>query len=183
MKGLLSLALLLVVLSIAPARPWNHFDPLAIEGKGYPGQIPLPLAPGHYTQPSPKLAKTSSFLPLAWNHFDPLAIEGKEYPRQIPLPLAPARPWNLPRQIALPLVVSVQTHGNQVLGIWMCKDKNGDTVFSNRTEEYRECRPYVVSPGLREAFLKEMLLKRKQHAPQHVIPDQSSTKSTVIGPL
>ena len=80
--------------------------------------------------------------------------------------------------------VGLQTQGNQVPGIWMCKDKkNGDTVYSNRTWQYGECRPYVASPGLRETFLKEMLLKRRQHIPQQVIPDQSNTKSNVIGPL
>jgi hypothetical protein len=119
-------------------------------------------------------------------------------PRQIPLPISPSPPWSLPGQTPSPLapgppwsvpgqtpspLVSVQTQGDQVPGIWMCKDKNGDTVFSNRTGQYRECRPYVVSPGLREAFLKEMLLKKKQPAPQHLLPDQSSAKGAAIGPF
>jgi hypothetical protein len=75
-----------------------------------------------------------------------------------------------------------QTQGNQLPGIWMCKDKNGETVFSNRTWQYGECKPYVASPGLRESFLEEMILKKKQYAP-HVLPHQSSTQSGVFGPL
>jgi hypothetical protein len=121
-RYLLSLALFLLMLAIAPAQPRNHFDPLQVKSKGYPGQIPLPL-------------------------------------------------------------LGLQAQGNQLPGIWMCKDKNGATVFSNRTWQYGECRPYVASPGLREEFLEEMFLKRKQHTPQHVIPDQSNTKSNVFGPL
>jgi hypothetical protein len=93
--------------------------------------------------------------------------------------ISPTQPWSLPGQTPS----RVQTQGDQVPGIWMCKDKNGDTVFSNRTGQYRECRPYVVSPGLREAFLKEMLLKKKQPAPQHLLPDQSSAKGAAIGPF
>ncbi len=136
-KYLLSLALFLLMLAIAPAQPWNHFDPLQVKSKGYPGQIPCPC-----TRPALESAGTDS-LPL----------------------------------------VGLQVQGNQLPGIWTCKDKNGDTVFSNRTWQYGECRPYVASPGLREDFLEEMLLKRKQHTPQHVIPDQSNPKSNVIGPL
>jgi hypothetical protein len=144
------------------------------------------IAPAHDTQPTPELAKTSPFLPWAWNLIAPTCPKPAETGfcpvGQIPLPVAPAQSWNLPEQIPLPLV-GLQTKGNQLPGIWICKDRNGDTVFSNRTWQYGECRPYVASPGLREAFLEEMLLKRKQHTPQHAIPDQSSTKSNVIGPL
>ena len=84
----------------------------------------------------------------------------------------------------LMVVVSSQTQGNQLPGVWVCKDKNGEKVFTNRTWDYGECRPYVASPGLREAFLQEMLLlQKKQHAPQQVVPDQPNIKSNVIGPL
>jgi hypothetical protein len=141
MRCFLSLAVLVLILVISPAQPWN-----------LPGQIPLPLAPGHYTLITPP---------------GPTAA------------ISPTQPWSLPGQTPS----RVQTQGDQVPGIWMCKDKNGDTVFSNRTGQYRECRPYVVSPGLREAFLKEMLLKKKQPAPQHLLPDQSSAKGAAIGPF
>lgn len=100
------------------------------------------------------------------NHFDPLQIAGYRSPGQIPSPL-----------------LGLQTQGNPLPGIWMCKDKNGDTVFSNRPRHYRGCQPYVASPGLRDAFREEMLLNRKQQIPQHPIPNLSSSKSEVIGPL
>ncbi len=130
------------------------------------------IAPSH-----PKPAETGISpegqipLPIARSH--PGAAQ------TAPLPPAPAHP-GAAKTAPLPLVE--QTQDNQLPGIWMCKDKHGDTVFSNRTEHYRECRPYVLSPGLREAFLREMLLERKQRAPQHVIPDQTD-KRIVIGPL
>jgi hypothetical protein len=155
MRCFLSLAVLVLILVISPGQPWM------------PRQIPLPISP---SPPRSLPGQTPS--PLAPG--PPWSLPG-----QTPSPLAPGPPWSLPGQTPS----RVQTQGDQVPGIWMCKDKNGDTVFSNRTGQYRECRPYVVSPGLREAFLKEMLLKKKQPAPQHLLPDQSSTKGAAIGPF
>jgi hypothetical protein len=82
------------------------------------------------------------------------------------------------------VAMGLQIQGHHFPGIWTCKDKNGDTVFSNQPGQYRECHPYVASPELRDAFLEEMLLnKRKQYSPHPLVPDLSRTKNEVIGPL
>ena len=91
MRCFLSLAVLVLILAIAPAQPWSLPGqiplPLApARPWNLPGQIPFPMAPA---QPwnLPGQIPFPMALPQPWSPLAPLQVKSKGYPGQTPSPL------------------------------------------------------------------------------------------------
>ena len=81
------------------------------------------------------------------------------------------------------LYASVHAASSSPVGMWVCKDGEDHTVFTNRVTQYQNCRPYVPGLSLRDAVDKQMRSKEKEDSALAKILDNARSSGKILGPL
>ena len=69
------------------------------------------------------------------------------------------------------------------VGMWVCKDAENHTVFTNRVRQYQNCRPYVPGPRLRDLVDKQMRITEKEYTDLDKMLDNARSLGKILGPL
>ena len=69
------------------------------------------------------------------------------------------------------------------VGMWVCKDAENHTVFTNRVRQYQNCRPYVPALSLPDLLDKQMRNREKEDTALEKLLDNARSSGKIMGPL
>jgi hypothetical protein len=78
---------------------------------------------------------------------------------------------------------SGQAASSSPVGIWVCKDAEDHTVFTNRVRQYQNCRPYVPRLSIRDLLDQQMRIREKEDTALEKILDNARASGKIMGPL
>ena len=84
--------------------------------------------------------------------------------------------------VLIGLCPSVYAASSSSVGMWVCKDAENHTVFTNRVRQYQNCRPYVPAPSLRDLLDKQKPITEKENTLEKML-DNARYPGKIIGPL
>ena len=82
--------------------------------------------------------------------------------------------------VICPLVYAASSSS---VGMWVCKDAENHTVYTNRVRQYQNCRPYVPGPRLRDLVDKQMRITEKEYTDLDKMLDNARSLGKILGPL
>jgi hypothetical protein len=83
------------------------------------------------------------------------------------------------------ILISPPVHAasSSSVGMWMCKDAEDHTVFTNRVRQYQNCRPYVPGLSLRGLLDKQMRITEQESSALDKMLENAKSSGKILGPL